>query len=153
MGDTVDYVKNEFAELFSIELSGELAEKARKRFQNNSKINIIQGDSTTKLPEILSAINSNCTFWLDGHYSSEFQLGDSYIVTGKGDKETPIAEELLHIASKPFQKHLILIDDARLFNGKNDYPQKNMLKEFVKNHFPNHLFQIKKDIIRILPKQ
>ena len=153
MGDTVEHVKEYFGSIFSIELSEELAGEAKNRFKNENKINIIQGDSATKLPEILSAIHGNCTFWLDGHYSSEFQLGDSYIVTGKGDKETPIAEELLHIASNPFQRHLILIDDARLFNGKNDYPQKSTLKELVKKHFPDHLFKIKNDIIRILPKK
>ena len=46
---------------------------------------------------------------------------------------------------------MILIDDARLFNGKNDYPTIKQLKQKV-NKINNalHLF-VKNDIIHIIP--
>ena len=152
MGDTVDFLKNDFEQLFSIELNQELATKAAKRFEAYSNIRIVQGDSTDQLVTILSNIQLPVTFWLDGHYSSEYKVGDEYIVTGKGVKDTPVMEELHQIKKHSNKRHVILIDDARLFNGKDDYPTKEEVKLFVKTHLPNHTFSIKKDIIRILPR-
>ena len=80
-------------------------------------------------------------------------MGDEYIVTGKGEKDTPVMEELIQIIQHPVKDHVILIDDARLFNGKDDYPTKQQVSEFVKQRLPNHSFSIKKDIIRILPNK
>ena len=153
MGDTIEYLKNDFKRLFSIELNEDLALKASKRFSGEPKIKIVQGDSATQLASILSSISTPAAFWLDGHYSSEFQLGDEYIVTGKGEKDTPVMEELIEISRHPIKNHVILIDDARLFNGKDDYPTKQQVEEFVKQKLPNHSVSIKKDIIRILPNK
>ncbi len=153
MGDTVEFLKNDFTHLYSIELNEQLAAKAEHRFAANSKISIVQGDSAEQLSSILSSIQTPVTFWLDGHYSSEFQSGDEYIVTGKGKKDTPIVEELMQIKQHPVQQHVILIDDARLFDGTNDYPTKEEVSNFVKQHLPNYSFSIKKDIIRILPSR
>jgi hypothetical protein len=153
MGDTVEFLKNDFKQLFSIELNEDLAAKATKRFSSDPKIRIVQGDSATQLAAILSEIDRPVAFWLDGHYSSEFQSGDEYIVTGKGEKDTPVMEELIQISRHPVKNHVILIDDARLFNGNDDYPTKQQVGEFVRQKLPNHSFSIKKDIIRILPKR
>lgn len=62
-------------------------------------------------------------FWLDGHYSGEG--------TAKGDKETPILEELKCILNKNDYKHVILIDDARLFGNVCDYPSIDELNKFI----------------------
>lgn len=152
MGDTVEYVKNQFSKIYSIELSRELAEKARQRFASNNKIAIVQGDSAAQLANILQLVHAPCLLWLDGHYSSEFWVGDEYVVTAKGEKETPILEELRQVANHSIKNHVILIDDARLFVGKSDYPHMKELRSFVAVNFPNHKFAVKKDIIRILPK-
>jgi hypothetical protein len=153
MGDTVEYVKDNFLRVFSIELSNELATKAQQRFQREEKISIIQGDSTQQLSKILQSINEPCVFWLDGHYSSEFWAGDTFIVTAKGEKETPILEELKQIAHHSHKNDVILVDDARLFIGKGDYPDISVLREFSSKYFPGHSLSVKNDIIRILPKQ
>lgn len=92
MGDTVAYLKDYFSHLISIELNDDLAEKCKKRFADNNKIQIIRGDSTEQLSLILTSIDTSVVFWLDGHYSSEFWAGDNYIVTAMGEKETPIIE-------------------------------------------------------------
>ena len=82
LGDTLDFFKNSFINLISIELSGEYYTKAVDRFKDIKNIKIINGDSGEKLSEILKTINEPCLFWLDGHYSS----GD----TARGEKDTPI---------------------------------------------------------------
>jgi hypothetical protein len=151
-GDTIEYLKGHFLKLFSIELSEELAAMSAKRFQNENKISIVQGDSTQRLSDILQSIDVPCVFWLDGHYSSEFWAGDKYITTAKGEKETPVVEELKQISNHIIKNHIILIDDARLFKGKNDYPAISFLRSFVNKQLPNHSFSVKNDMIRILPK-
>lgn len=152
MGDTVEYLKNDFAQLISIELSGDLAKQAAERFKNESKIRIVNGDSSKELKTILKDINTPVVFWLDGHYSSDFWVGDKHIITAKGDKQTPILEELGHIAEHGVKNHLILIDDARLFKGKDDYPELSVVKKFVAAKMPEYRFSVQHDIIRILPR-
>ena len=82
-----------------------------------------------------------CLFWLDGHYSAG--------ITAKGEKETPIWEELEHICDHPIKNHVILIDDASLFVGKNDYPNLDSLQKFVESRFPDNIFEVRDDMIRI----
>ncbi len=151
LGETIDFFKNKFAKLYSIELSEELAGKAIKRFAAEKHISIVQGNSSVQLGNILTEVKTPCVFWLDGHYSSEFWVGDEYIVTAKGNKATPILQELLVVSNHFIKNHIILIDDARLFIGKHDYPAISKLKSVVAKKFPQHRFEIKKDIIRILP--
>ena len=150
-GDTTNFFKDSFTTLYSIELSEELAEKAKRRFESVTNIKIVQGNSKEQINNILDEVNSTCLFWLDGHYSTEFWVGNEYIRTAKGDKVTPILDELSQIAKHSIKNHVILIDDARLFNGNDDYPKIETLKKFVAKKFPQHRFEIQNDIIRILP--
>ncbi len=153
MGDTVEFVKNHFSKVFSIELSQDLAAKAKERFEQDPNVSIVQGDSTTALADILALIDVPSVLWLDGPYSSEFWVGDQYVVTAKGEKETPILEELRQVANHGVKNHLVLIDDARLFVGESDYPTLKELKGFVQSNFPGHIMIVKNDIIRIIPRQ
>ena len=107
-----------------------------------SNVDIIQGDSGKVFPAILPQIEEPCLFWLDGHYSAG--------ITAKGQLETPIIEELQAIFNHPEKtNHVILIDDARCFTGENDYPELSELKELVAKNLPNHIWEVKDDIIRI----
>ena len=51
------------------------------------------------------------------------------------------------IDSKKFN-HIILIDDAREFIGKGDYPTIDKLTEYIKNKNEQYDVEIKDDIIR-----
>ena len=99
-----------------------MAKRAQKRFENDHKVKIIKGDSGKVLKDIVKEISEPILFWLDGHYSSEFFIGDEYFVTAKSDLNTPVEEELRTILASR-RDHIILIDDARLFNGTDDYRQ------------------------------
>lgn len=140
-GDTVDYMKNYSQDIYSIELDYDLYKKARARFYNSEHIKIIHGDSGKQLGEILSKIQSPCLFWLDGHYSGEG--------TAKGEFDTPIIRELETICNHSCKlDHVILIDDAREFNGSKDYPTLNFLTEFVLSKGFSY-FKVQDDVIRI----
>jgi hypothetical protein len=150
MGETVEYFKDIFASVFSIELSDELAKKAQGKFKNDKNVKIIQGDSADVLQKLLKEISEPALFWLDGHYSSEFFVGDEFIKTAKGRSDTPVKEELRSILQSSLN-HIILIDDARLFTGLNDYPSVSKLKQMVKRSGKKYSVSVENDIIRILP--
>jgi len=137
LGDMVWAQKDYFQKIYSIELSEELFLKAKKRFKNKINVELIQGDSSEKISEILNKINMPVLFWLDGHYSGG--------ITAKGNKVCPLYDELTHIFNNHFS-HTILIDDARLFVGKDDYPTLDELRIFV-NQNSTYSMKIENDII------
>jgi hypothetical protein len=145
LGDTVHALRHRFKAIFSIELSNELAAKAKHRFQGHSHIHILQGDSGEVLPQILSNISTRALFWLDGHYSGG--------VTAQGKLDTPVMKELRTILAHSVKDHVVLIDDARLFDGTNDYPAVEELRELLVSNRPDHSFSVSNDIIRFHPKK
>lgn len=138
-GDTVNALKKSFQNIYTIELDFQLCQLAQKRFERYSHIQCINGDSGKVLPEILKKVNEACIFWLDGHYSGG--------VTAKGDSDTPIVKELETILSHNIKEHIILIDDARLFNGTNDYPTISELEKMIIGS--GKTIEVKNDIMRI----
>ena len=141
LGDMVNAVMDTFNKIYSIELDKTLYEQAKKKFSKHHNISIFHGDSSKVLPVILADISEPCLFWLDGHYSGG--------ITAKGDFNTPIMQELNCILDHTIRGHVILIDDAREFNGYNDYPTIEELKKRIFKKYPDWKFDIKDDIIRI----
>ncbi len=141
-GDMLFALYDRFDKFFSIELSNKLYERARKRFKKQSKIYLILGDSSEKLNDIIKQLNEPALFWLDGHYSGG--------ITAKGDKECPVFEELNAIFSSNLN-HVVIIDDARLFVGKNDYPTINSIRDYINTKKSFYKISVINDAIRILP--
>lgn len=140
-GEMVSAMRRSFRQIFSIELDPVLFEQAQERFSSRPHITILQGDSNQILPEILTAINTPCLFWLDAHYSGG--------TTARGDLETPVIQELELILNHPVKTHVILIDDARCFVGQNDYPKLDTLEAMLLKSRSGWIFEVKDDIIRI----
>jgi hypothetical protein len=144
LGDMVEAQKKIFDKVISIELGYELFKKAEKRFKNDKNVKIIHGDSGKILSEVMCSIDEPVIFWLDGHYSSG--------ITARGDKDCPIFEELDSIFNDAEHKHIILIDDARLFVGQWDYPTIDVLKDFISSKSVEYDIEVKADIIRCIPR-
>jgi len=142
-GDMVEAQKKIFKKIISLELGIELFKKAQTRFINDKNVIIMQGDSGKILHNVLKDVNERSIFWLDGHYSAG--------VTAMGDKECPIYEELDAIFNNNKYNHILLIDDARCFNGKGDYPTIDKLTKYVKNKNEKYQVEVKYDIIRVCP--
>lgn len=123
LGATVRASLSTFEKIYTIELDELLFNRAKKKFRNYSKVVVIKGDSAKKLPEVLSKIKGPALFWLDAHFSKG--------ITAKGNLNTPILEELKAIIKHPIKQHLILIDDASSFAGKDDYPTVANLKKYI----------------------
>ncbi len=142
LGDTLYSLYDDFDQLYSIELSDYFYTKAKKRFVSYPKIKLLSGDSSTLLLNVVTSLAEPALFWLDGHYSGG--------LTARGDTECPVYKELEAIFSSQ-AKHVIVIDDARLFVGENDYPTLDELKAFVSAHRGAYDFTVSNDSIKLLP--
>ncbi|HEY8241206.1 MAG TPA: hypothetical protein VIH35_07165 [Kiritimatiellia bacterium] len=140
LGDMVGAMRRRFREIHSIELSDELARKAAGRFEGEPHIHIHQGDSGQVLPSILAGVREPCVLWLDGHFSGG--------ITARASEETPIQRELKTVLAHPVKGHVVLIDDARFFNGENDYPTLAKIEAQIRAARPDWKVVVKDDIIR-----
>lgn len=144
IGEMVKAVSDHFEKIISIELSKELSERATKKFAGARHVQIINGDSAKILDHVLPYVTGKKLFWLDAHYSGGF--------SAKGTTLTPIQHELCTIFKYSSGKDVILIDDARLFTGQNDYPTLDTIKHLVLTNLPLCAYRVEDDIIRIFPQ-
>ena len=96
-----------FKHVYSIELSDQFYSAAVEKFADNPDVKIFHGDSGKILYDVIKDIREPITFWLDGHYSG----GE----TARGDKESPLIEEVLAIGNHAIKTHTVLIDDVRCY--------------------------------------
>lgn len=143
MGDMLEAQKDDFDRLISVELSPELYDKARQRFSSEPRIELVQGDSSALIDGIVGQLQQPALFWLDGHYSG----GE----TALGSLQTPIVQEL-NAVLKARVPHVILVDDARCFNGTQDYPDVASLEALVRKLRPGASFEVAHDLIRVCPE-
>jgi hypothetical protein len=130
-GLTVDACLKDFKNIYTIELNDRLFKFNFERFKFQNSVNILHGDSSIRLKELLDSksLNKNCVFWLDGHYSDK--------ETSLSDKVSPIIEELLSIFKivKEEYNWIVLIDDLRLFDGI-EYPSLDEVEQLaLENNF------------------
>lgn len=145
VGDTPYELYEDFEVLYTIEVGKEIYEAARNRFRSMPKIICLHGDSGVLLSRVVGEIgNTPALFWLDGHYSGG----------ARADKDTPIMEELDTIFGSGVE-HVVLIDDARLFEGmshygEHDWPHVNEVRAVAEGN--GYDFECKDDIIRLTPR-
>lgn len=148
-GGTPWMLRNDFQEIFTIELGEDLWSDAVQRFAEYPHIHCIRGDSGEVLPHLLPQLKQPALFWLDGHYSGG--------ITAHGDLDTPVVQELEAIFADK-RPHIILVDDARIFKGGpeqdmyphyEDYPSQDWVAKIAKeNHYD---FVLLDDIMRLTP--
>jgi hypothetical protein len=144
LGEMTAAIAKHVDRVITIELSPELAARARARFTNVANVTVLEGDSGKLLPSVLEELSEAALFWLDGHYSEG--------VTARGDEETPIRAELNAILRHEVRSHTLLIDDAREFVG-GAYPSLAEVEEMVCALAPDYDMEVRDDIIRITPKR
>lgn len=148
-GGTPWALKDAFKEIHTIELGHDQWKAATRRFASYPHVHCLQGDSSKVLPAVLKKIREPALFWLDGHYSGG--------ITAHGDRSTPIREELALIFADD-KPHVILVDDARIFEGGPehdmydhyaDYPSIGWVREQAEQN--DYSFWLQDDIIRLEP--
>lgn len=143
-GGTIAASLHSFDVVHSIELSEEFYNAARRRFARFPKVHLWHGDSAAVLPRVLETITASALFWLDAHYSGEG--------TARADIDTPIVQELQTIARHPAGPHVLLIDDARLFDSTDGYPTIDCCRSLATEFWPQHRFEVLNDIVRFFPE-
>lgn len=133
-----------FKELHSVELGEKLHAAAAKKFAEQEKVKLHQGDSGKVIKRIVPGFKKPVLFWLDGHYSGG--------VTAKADLDTPVKEELETILTAE-QNHIILIDDAREFREGTDYSTVYELCKLVEHLNPAYTVSVANDIFKVEPKK
>ncbi|AZI25856.1 hypothetical protein EA772_11065 [Pedobacter sp. G11] len=141
LGEMIESQKNTFRIIYSIELGHDLHIAAKAKFKKEAHINLLEGDSGKILKVLMPQIKEPAIFWLDGHYSGG--------ITAKGDKDCPIFEELTAILNADKLPHILMIDDARLFNGADGYPTVAELNSFIRTFTTAFKQEIENDIISI----
>ena len=142
-GNAVFTLRNEFEEIHSIELAPDLHAAARRELGHLRHLHLHFGDSAEVLPKVAEQITSPALYWLDGHFCS----GPSAF----GKSDTPIGAEVDFLLRRPPGRDMILIDDARLFDGDGEYPSLAEVRAWVARHRPNAEWSVETDIIRIFP--
>lgn len=138
-GDTVAAIKDMYASVISIEIDEALYKMACVRFAADKNVKIVHGDCARELPVILATLYEPAVFWLDGHYSG----GE----TGKGEIEDPILISLSQIAALPAQEHVIFVDDARTFDGREGRPDISDIFNSIKKINSRYILRVQNDII------
>jgi hypothetical protein len=134
LGNMINAQKSSFRQIHSVELNEWLASRAKHKFRNEPNVHLYQGDSGKVLPKILEQINEPCLFWLDAHW---------------GDESAAIKHELEAVYAHHIRDHVLLIDDARWFDGRTDYLTIEELREHAARDYPGSVVEVKDDIIRI----
>ena len=143
-GDTPAFLMPFFEHLWTIEVGENQWKAAMSRFRGTN-VTCLHGDSAEHLPEVLSDLgDTRALFWLDGHACG----GD------RAEKDTPIMEELEAIFNTGVE-HVVLIDDARLFEGMShygewkDWPPIGWVRDIATAN--GYDFECVDDIIRLTP--
>ena len=139
-GEMVHAMSGHVDRIISIEVAPALHAQAAKRFASQPHIRLLLGDSAALLPSVLESLEGPALVWLDGHYMG----GES----GRGTADTPIMAELTALVAHPVRGHVVLIDDARLFDGTGGYPRLDELTAWVKARRPGTHVSVDGDIIR-----
>ncbi len=140
-GQTTRFASKIFKKVVSIEIYEPLFLLNKESFLKYLNVEILFGDSKHKLEDAIKTTNGSTLFWLDGHYS-----GDG---TGIGEGVCPILKEIGTIKKYCDRSFIIIVDDRRLFNGKDDYPKIDEFKSFIDYTFPNACLTFDQDAIII----
>ena len=114
-GDTTILLANTFGTCVSIERSQELATKAKAKFRNDDRIEVLEGSSRDLLAGAIPASKISAFFWLDAHGIYDFD--------GAQPEENPLLAEVdLVIAARDSSNTIIAIDDARGMGTQPGWP-------------------------------
>lgn len=142
LGEMIEAQSEFFDRILSVELQDELHAAAVDRFGDVPNVELFHGDSSLLLPTMIDDLDEPALFWLDAHYSGG--------VTARGEFDTPISSEVETVLARHLPD-VVLVDDARCFDGTSDYPSIAEFCAEVVARRPDMMVEVADDIIRIAP--
>jgi hypothetical protein len=139
-GHMIEAVRRSFALVYSIELDDAFYEAARDRFRVQPHVHLLHGDSGALVQQVVSQLREPALFWLDAHFSGAGTAGEG---------TNPIESEIRAILGCREERHVVLIDDARLFTGTEGYPTLQHIHDLIRAIRPRARMQVDADVIRI----
>ncbi len=114
-GGTTLWASDHFSNVVTIENSRPLFDKAVKKFEAIDNVKCLYGDSRVHLLDLVKTLSAPAVFWLDSHWCGADSYGE--------DDQCPLIEEI-EIINSSSERHLIFIDDARLFLSPPPFPNR-----------------------------
>lgn len=133
---------NNFDRIVSVELGKDLYEENKSRFAAFPKVELINGDSAHVMSSIVAGINEPAIYYLDAHH---FCWSDV-----KGDKESPILEEIDAIMNGAKSDYIILIDDSRQLQWYME--ERGGVNKVLNDLLPKYEIMIVDDMLSIIPR-
>lgn len=151
-GETLDIVKHQFNQIYSVELSNHYYEEAKLKFGCDPKINLIHGDSAEALKAMMPSLQEcPVIFWLDAHWCVADQ-------TAGERSQCPLLDEL-KVIKKLNDESVIIIDDARLFlatpqvpHEVSDWPTFHEIIQALFSLSERHRISVVNDCILFFPQ-
>jgi hypothetical protein len=137
--------KYPFKKLYSSEIIDSVAERAKKRFSNDERVEIINASSIDALQNYLPSINGNCVFWLDAHFPGAEEGLKDYNEIEDEQIKLPLQKELEIIAQRKHKfNDIILVDDLRIYEEGNfdsgNLPESVLPPKIRNTNFAEQLF-------------
>jgi hypothetical protein len=134
LGDTVDFVKDSFTAIWSIELIEAICDKARQRFWENKNVRIYCGESVAGLEIMLGSADVPVLFFLDAHFPGADFGYARYDSEKDPDKRIPLQKEIetiLKCRGEAVKNDCFIIDDLRVYEdgeyGDGNWPLRKEL--------------------------
>lgn len=115
-GHSLKYAASyDFEHLYSIEIDAECACNAAKLFEDDKRIMVLCGSSSSVLPKILYRHDQPVIFWLDAHFPGEMH-GLPYNHEKNMSLRLPLERELVIIKElRDISNDYFIIDDLRIY--------------------------------------
>ena len=143
LGDTAAALRKDVDVVYTIELHEELYRRARGRFALRRSVHVLHGDSSDELVQLLPKIDRATLFWLDAHYSR------GGVISARGRIDPPLLFELESILALRDPRHVVLVDDARLFGVEEQYPRLEEIRSLVAASDLDLVVECERDVLRI----
>jgi len=138
LGNMLGAVRHRFERVVSIEVDPGLHSFAARRFAGKPGVTLLLGDSAELLPRVLAELDRPALFWLDAHprRARDWARG------------TPIVSELAAVLAHGVDGHVVLVDDAHLFDGRHAAPPLAEVEALVRGAHPGWTIEVEDDVIR-----
>lgn len=137
IGDLSMLCAPDFERIVTIEMADDYYRSAVNRLLPHPHVRVIHGDSADWLGPVLAMVNTPAVVWLDAH-----EIAD--------DGRAALRAEMVALAHDA-NRHIILIDDARLCSGRKGWMTLAEIEEWAAAYGYAHE-GVHDDVVRLVPR-